>query len=1078
MKQFSKDLGNVSLAPKGKWSKEQEYERLNLVYNDCDNLSYVAKIDVPIGVEIDNREYWQPMNATGYADNNFINLTTESETGTVTAYESLEEAVATILPINRRAGATLSFYNLNADRLDRQAEFELWQFNSTDLANWENRDYWNNIYYNWNVFVGWYVGADGLKNHVKIPNVGQYAYVGTNLNDALLYQCRTNGTWTNTGIKVRNYISVVVSGNITIGENGNWFSDGKDTGIPATPAVDEQLSNIITQLQQHTTEINNLKASDANLQDQITSNDSDITNLTAKHESLSKTVQDIAVTGGASTANNVTYNNDTSGLNAENAQDAIDELQVSKIDKTSILQELGEAEDKVMSQKVVSDKLSDLSLQSSNYLIKNVTKEYSSSAILFSRGYIQLNLKANETKISLTATGENFSNSRIWFYDVDKKEIGHSYTITNKTEITVPINAFYYKIYANAVEKRNVTLSIIIEDILQDDVNQLKSDVKSILNDNFVLKGISTFDFIDTKETYVESESYINREGKLAKVSGYKSRCYNITNNLRNYIIQTPLSGNKYVVVWAAYKDNTLIKYGDTTDVSNTQYAQLYGVDFNKLYVSYAEGNNEVLVKEKLDYNKISNNRVNSDLYGGANLLLQTNEIILNKYIARQDGTIQNIVGDFAVSKYVVKGRSGTIHIQSTLKDNKYAKSYTLLDTNGIVLLSGDTTDISNKASIDLSHYPTANILYIQAKASDTNTIAIAENSYKIIDKINIINDRLLYKNKTYSENISEMQIGYKEFGYEYSCGNKVISLTTDIVGNFVGLIFGIGKKVYAGAYIEITPTKLLFKTRTSIENIILNAEHNLSITDFISVYISIDRSNNAVVKLFNGKTTYTSEKISGVLASGYGNIFIETQNKLQNITIAASSKNYNSPVWYIGDSYISTISNSRWGYHLVNTFGIDQMILGYPGSGAEPMYNIFERTLSYGFPKIAVWCIGMNNPDDNNNINKTWKTYTDKFISKCNELNITPILQLIPNVRGGSTDDTNIDGVRLHNYKNEYIKSLGYKYIDVPTLVKVDEHGNWRDGWLSSDYIHPTVVSAPILAKYIIDNTPCCFIK
>lgn len=322
MKQFSKDLGNVSLAPKGKWSKEQEYERLALVYNACDNLSYVAKIDVPIGVEIDNREYWQPMNATGYSDNNFINLTTENENGTITAYENIEEAIATIVPVNRRAGATLSFYNLNADRLDRQAEFELWQFNSTDLANWENKDYWNNVYYNWNVFVGWYIGDDTLKNHVKIPNVGQYAYVGTNLNDAILYQCRTNGIWTNTGIKVRNYISVVVSGNITIGENGNWFSNGEDTGIPATPAVDEQLDNIIT-----------------------------------KHESLSRTVQGIAATGGASTATNVTYNNDNSGLNAENAQDAIDELQSSKIDKTSILQESGEAEDKIMSQGAVKTEL-------------------------------------------------------------------------------------------------------------------------------------------------------------------------------------------------------------------------------------------------------------------------------------------------------------------------------------------------------------------------------------------------------------------------------------------------------------------------------------------------------------------------------------------------------------------------------------------------------------------------------------------------------------------------------------------------------------------------------------------------
>ena len=351
MKQFSKELGKVSVTPKGAWNINTTSERLDIVYNKRNNQAYIAKQNVPVGVDIDNREYWQPMNVTGYADNNFINLTTENENGTITAYESLEEAVATILPINRRVGATLSFYNLNSDRLDRQAEFELWQFNSTDLANWENKDYWNNIYYNWNVFVGWYIGVDALNNHVKLPTVGQYAYVGSNLNDAILYQCRTNGTWTNTGIKVRNYISVVVSGNVTIGENGNWFSDGKDTGIPATPAVDEQLYDIIMQLQQHTTEISNLKKSDANLQDQITSNDSDITNLTAKHESLSKTVQGIAATGGASIATNVTYNNDTSGLNAENAQDAIDELQGSKIDKTSILQELGEAEDKVVSQK-------------------------------------------------------------------------------------------------------------------------------------------------------------------------------------------------------------------------------------------------------------------------------------------------------------------------------------------------------------------------------------------------------------------------------------------------------------------------------------------------------------------------------------------------------------------------------------------------------------------------------------------------------------------------------------------------------------------------------------------------------
>ena len=81
--------------------------------------------------------------------------------------------------------------------------------------------------------------------------------------------------------------------------------------------------------------------------------------LNTKHESLNRTVQGIAVTGGASTATNVTYNNDSSRLNAENAQDAIDELANKKFDKANIAQESGSAEDKVMSQKATTTAIVD-----------------------------------------------------------------------------------------------------------------------------------------------------------------------------------------------------------------------------------------------------------------------------------------------------------------------------------------------------------------------------------------------------------------------------------------------------------------------------------------------------------------------------------------------------------------------------------------------------------------------------------------------------------------------------------------------------------------------------------------------
>ena len=96
-----------------------------------------------------------------------------------------------------------------------------------------------------------------------------------------------------------------------------------------------------------------------------------------KTHQLEDAFKDITVSGGASTANAVSYNNETSGMIAVTAQGAIDELAAKnatkaekveviaelekKFDKKSILQESGNAEDKVMSQKAVSNKLSDLS---------------------------------------------------------------------------------------------------------------------------------------------------------------------------------------------------------------------------------------------------------------------------------------------------------------------------------------------------------------------------------------------------------------------------------------------------------------------------------------------------------------------------------------------------------------------------------------------------------------------------------------------------------------------------------------------------------------------------------------------
>ena len=93
-----------------------------------------------------------------------------------------------------------------------------------------------------------------------------------------------------------------------------------------------------------------------------------------KTHQLEDAFKDIAVSGGASTANAVSYNNEASGMTAITAQAAIDELAAKKFDKESILQELGDSEDKVMSQKAVSDKLSGLATKT-----EHVMNAYSSN---------------------------------------------------------------------------------------------------------------------------------------------------------------------------------------------------------------------------------------------------------------------------------------------------------------------------------------------------------------------------------------------------------------------------------------------------------------------------------------------------------------------------------------------------------------------------------------------------------------------------------------------------------------------------------------------------------------------------
>lgn len=78
--------------------------------------------------------------------------------------------------------------------------------------------------------------------------------------------------------------------------------------------------------------------------------DANMAKLNTRDDQITELVKGVTATGGASVATAVTYDNTSSQLVSATVQGAVDELQDSKIDKASISQELGEAEDKVVSQ--------------------------------------------------------------------------------------------------------------------------------------------------------------------------------------------------------------------------------------------------------------------------------------------------------------------------------------------------------------------------------------------------------------------------------------------------------------------------------------------------------------------------------------------------------------------------------------------------------------------------------------------------------------------------------------------------------------------------------------------------------
>lgn len=120
------------------------------------------------------------------------------------------------------------------------------------------------------------------------------------------------------------------------------------TGLPGD--LIETIQNVDKTLKDHQSQLDDKQSQIDDKQQQITANDDDISLLQTRSTQMEEAIKKISISGGASQASAVTYENTESGLDSVTAQGAIDELARKKFNKENIVQEFGDSEDKVVSQ--------------------------------------------------------------------------------------------------------------------------------------------------------------------------------------------------------------------------------------------------------------------------------------------------------------------------------------------------------------------------------------------------------------------------------------------------------------------------------------------------------------------------------------------------------------------------------------------------------------------------------------------------------------------------------------------------------------------------------------------------------
>lgn len=468
-----------------------------------------------------------------------------------------------------------------------------------------------------------------------------------------------------------------------------------------------------------------LKGDTKNLQKAQEDNDSHFDALDNRSAQLENAVKDITVTGGASTANAVSYSNETSGMTAITAQGAIDELAAKnatkaekaevtaelekKFNKESILQESGEAEDKVMSQKAVSTKLNDLSKRFLNFLVfknpKNITDVtdgfidntvIQNEEVTTNEGFTTFhtlkvdNLSGTNTiylyanfEFYGTATYGGFKNILI----VDSKENTRKVDILlGKNCIAIPVGFIGYFTF----KKSNADIHFV-ESFYDDSKQEL---INTIMYANSIVQTIETYPIYDKTIEFSNDGKILSKQGKLKDNSSYKTTDYITTeNNSSLDIITTTFDGFSSELSNVCYYTddeyhNLIASINIKSSKSGVNFAVIKGCSvrfsIKKEETAVLKTTYSSISKEKyLDSFLSKNISIDNDLYR-ADKLIAPSEVIESSFITDKGQIIKFEDAKYKIYKYDVSTLPDIIMIKGTGGVSIDTTLYMFTDINNV----------------------------------------------------------------------------------------------------------------------------------------------------------------------------------------------------------------------------------------------------------------------------------------------------------------------------------------------------------------------------------------------------------